>query len=53
MLKINSINELKYWIKKWNKNIPVKISKQSDIEQTRQTRNTCWFFKPCSITKMF
>ena len=53
MLNINSIVELKYWIKWWNKNIPKKIKIKSEIEQIKQTRNKCCFFKPCSITNIF
>ena len=52
-LKTNSIVELKYGIKKWNKNIPKKIKIKSDIEQIKQTIKMCCFFKPCSITKIF
>ena len=52
-LKINSTIGLKNWLKKWNKKIPKKINIKSETEQIKQTRNTCCFFKPCSITKMF
>ena len=30
-----------------------KIKIKSDIEQTKQTKKTCCFFKPCSITNTF
>ena len=35
------------------KNIPKNIRIKSDIEQIKQTKNTCCFFKPCSMTKIF
>ena len=40
----------------WNnekKNIPKNIKINSDIEQIKQTRKICCFFRPCSITKTF
>ena len=33
--------------------MPKNIKIKSDIEQTKQTRKICCFFKPCSITKIF
>ena len=33
--------------------IPKKINIRSDKEHIKQTINTCCFFKPCSITKIF
>ena len=36
-----------------NRNIPRNINIRSDTEQTKQTKKTCFFFKPCSITKIF
>ena len=53
MLKINSIIELKYWLKKWNKKTPAKINIKSETEHIKQTKNICCFFNPCSITKIF
>ena len=50
---INSTDgEKKLW-KCWNKNIPKKISNKSDNEQTKQTINTYFFLRPCSITNIF
>ena len=31
----------------------MKIKIRSDIEQIKQTSNTCCFFKPCSMTNIF
>ncbi len=50
---------LDYWLndnierKLKNGKIPKKIKIKSEIEQTKQTKKTCCFFKPCSITKIF
>ena len=50
---MSSINgEKKLW-KWWNRNIPKKISIKSDKEQIKQTINTCFFLRPCSITNIF
>ena len=38
---------------KLNKKIPKKINNKSDNEHIKQTKNTCCFFSPCSITKIF
>ena len=44
--------EKKLW-KWWNRNIPKKISIRSDNEQIKQTINTYFFLRPCSITNIF
>ena len=50
---MSSINgEKKLW-KWWNRNIPKKISIKSDNEQIKQTINTYFFLRPCSITNIF
>ena len=53
MFKINSMNKLKYWWKKWNKKIPKNISKKSEKEQIIQTKKIYCFLRPCSITNIF
>ena len=41
------------WVSQHASNIPKNIKIKSDTEQTIQTKKTCCFFKPCSITKIF
>ena len=40
-------------LRRFLKKIPKKINIKSDKEHIKQTINTCCFFKPCSITKIF
>ena len=53
MLKINSTVGVKKLFKYWNKKIPKKINKKSDMEHIKQTMKIYCFFNPCSMTNTF